>query len=104
MFRAGIAYCNPRPSIILVPAVDSVGLEAHVELEFGSIEGDDLNVTFGDLRGVQAASDGTIYVLDEQAAEVRSSPPGARRRSRHGSSSQTSASTGRAARRLPRDR
>ncbi len=57
-----------------LPAVDSVGLEvieARVDLKFGSLEGDDLNVTFGDVRGVQAASDGTIYVLDEQAAEVR---------------------------------
>lgn len=57
-----------------LPAVDSVGpavIEARVDLKFGSLEGDDPNVTFGDVRSVQAASDGTIYVLDEQAAEVR---------------------------------
>jgi len=57
-----------------LPAVDSVGpevIEARVDLKFGSREGNDPNVTFGALRGIQAASDGTIYVLDEQAAEVR---------------------------------
>lgn len=42
-----------------------------MDVQFGSLEGDDPNLTFGDLRGVQAASDGTIYVLDQQAAEVR---------------------------------
>jgi len=57
-----------------LPATDSVGpevIEARVNVRFGSLEGDDPNVTFGALRGIQAASDGTIYVLDEQAAEVR---------------------------------
>ena len=57
-----------------LPAPDSVGpkiTEAHVDLRFGSREGDDLNFIFGDIRGVQAASDGTIYVLDGQALEVR---------------------------------
>lgn len=57
-----------------LPATDSVGpevIEARVDVQFGSLEGDDPNLTFGALRGVQAASDGTIYVLDEQAAEVR---------------------------------
>ena len=57
-----------------LPAMDSVGpevIEAHVDLQFGSLEGDEPNMTFGDLRGVQAASDGTIYLLDQQAAEVR---------------------------------
>ncbi|MYB07473.1 MAG: 6-bladed beta-propeller, partial [Gemmatimonadetes bacterium] len=56
-----------------LPAVDSVGpeiAEAHVDLQFGSVDGTDPNLTFGAIR-VQAASDGTIYVLDQQAAEVR---------------------------------
>lgn len=88
---AALTSCEPEPAsdnptretlpngAVLVryptlPAVDSVGpevIEARVDLKFGSLEGEDLNVTFGDVRGVQAASDGTIYVLDEQAAEVR---------------------------------
>ena len=57
-----------------LPAIDSVGpevTEALVDLKFGSLEGNDGNLIFGDIRGVQAASDGTIYVLDQQAAEVR---------------------------------
>ena len=57
-----------------LPATDSVGpevIEARVDVKFGSLEGDDPNVTFGDIRGIQGASDGTIYVLDQQAAEVR---------------------------------
>ncbi|MYE15350.1 MAG: 6-bladed beta-propeller [Gemmatimonadetes bacterium] len=56
-----------------LPAIDSVGpevAEAHVDLQFGSVDGTDPNLTFGAIR-VQAASDGTIYVLDQQAAEVR---------------------------------
>ncbi len=56
-----------------LPAIDFIGpelAEAHVDLQFGSAEGDDPNFTFGAIR-VQAASDGTIYVLDQQAAEVR---------------------------------
>ncbi|MDE2715386.1 MAG: 6-bladed beta-propeller [Chloroflexota bacterium] len=56
-----------------LPAIDSVGpevAEAHVDLQFGSVDGSDPNLTFGAIR-VQAASDGTIYVLDQQAAEVR---------------------------------
>ena len=40
-------------------------------MQFGSLEGDDPNVTFSDIRGIQAASDGTIYVLDYQAVDVR---------------------------------
>ncbi len=57
-----------------LPAIDSVGPEitdVRIDLQFGSREGDDPNLTFGNIRGVQAASDGTIYVLDSQAAEVR---------------------------------
>ncbi len=56
-----------------LPATDSVGpevAEAHVDLQFGSVDGADPNVTFGAIE-VQAASDGTIYVLDKQAVEVR---------------------------------
>ena len=56
-----------------LPAIDSVGAEvaeANVDLQFGSVDGADPNLTFGAIR-VQAASDGTIYVLDQQAAEVR---------------------------------
>ena len=45
--------------------------EANVDLRLGSIDGEDLNLVFGAIRGVQAASDGTIYVLDQQASEVR---------------------------------
>lgn len=57
-----------------LPAIDSVGpeiTEAHVELQFGSLEGDDRNFAFADIRGIQASSDGEVYVLDFQAAEVR---------------------------------
>ena len=57
-----------------LPAIDSVGpevTEAQIDLQFGSVEGDDPTLIFGDIRGVQAASDGTIYVLDYQAVEVR---------------------------------
>ncbi|MDE2794115.1 MAG: 6-bladed beta-propeller [Gemmatimonadota bacterium] len=57
-----------------LPAIDSVGpdvTEARIDLQFGSVEGEDLNFIFGDIRGIQAAGDGTIYVLDNQALEVR---------------------------------
>ena len=56
-----------------LPATDSVGpevAEAHVDLQLGSVDGADPNLTFGAIQ-VQAASDGTIYVLDQPAAEVR---------------------------------
>ncbi len=62
-----------------LPAIDSVGpqvTEPQVDLRFGSLEGDDPNLIFGDIRGIQGASDGTIYVLDQQAAEVRVFDPG----------------------------
>ena len=61
-----------------LPAIDSVGpvvSEVRVDLRFGSVEGDDPNLTCGDIRGVEAASDGTIYVLDYLAAEVRAYSP-----------------------------
>lgn len=57
-----------------LPAIDHVGpevTEAHVDLQLGTRGGDDPNFIFGDIRGVQAASDGTIFVLDYQAIEVR---------------------------------
>ena len=56
-----------------LPTIDSVGpevAEAHIDLQFGSVDGTDPNLTFGAIQ-VRAASDGTIYVLDQQAAEVR---------------------------------
>lgn len=57
-----------------LPAIDSVGpevTEVQVDLRFGSRDGDDPNLTFGQIQGIQAASDGTIYVLDGQPDEVR---------------------------------
>lgn len=57
-----------------LPAIDSVGpevTEAHVDLQFGSLEGDDPNFAFADIRGIQASGDGDVHVLDYQAAEVR---------------------------------
>jgi hypothetical protein len=57
-----------------LPAIDSVGPEvtdAQVDLQFGSLEGDDPAFAFADIRGIQASSDGDIFVLDFQAAEVR---------------------------------
>ena len=62
-----------------LPAIDSVGpgvTDVQIDLRFGSREGDDSNLVFGNVRGVQGASDGTIYVLDFQAAEVRVFSPG----------------------------
>ena len=61
-----------------LPAIDSVGPEVtdvQVDLRIGSREGEDLNFIFGNIRGIQAASDGTIYVLDYQAVEVRAFGP-----------------------------
>ena len=52
-----------------LPAIDSVGPEVtdvQADLKFGSRDGLDPNFIFGDLRGIQVASDGTIYVLDNQ--------------------------------------
>ena len=59
------------PDLPASDAVDPDVTEAQVDLKFGSLEGDDPNLIFGDIRGIQVASDGTIYVLDFQAAEVR---------------------------------
>lgn len=46
--------------------VKSVG----VDLRLGTVEGDP-NLIFGDVRSVEAGRDGTIYVLDYQASEIR---------------------------------
>ena len=57
-----------------LPAIDSVGPEvtdARAALRFGSRDGTDPDLTFSDIRGIQADSDGNIYVLDQQAVEVR---------------------------------
>jgi hypothetical protein len=57
-----------------LPALDDTVpevTEAKVDLRLGSIDGEDLNLVFGAIRGIQVATDGTIYVLDQQAAEVR---------------------------------
>ncbi len=43
---------------------------AEVNLSLGEVEGDP-NFIFGNVRGIEAGLDGTIYVLDYQAAEVR---------------------------------
>ena len=56
-----------------LPAVDAAAplvIDAYADLKLGVLEGDP-NYIFGDIRGVEAASDGTIYVLDYQASEVR---------------------------------
>lgn len=61
-----------------LPAVDSVGpeiTEVQVDLRIGTLDGDDPNYIFGDIRGVQATSDGTIHVLDYQAVEIRAYSP-----------------------------
>jgi len=64
-----------------LPAIDAVGpdvTEAQVDLQLGSVDGADPNLIFADIRGIQAATDGTIYVLDAQATEVRAYDPGGR--------------------------
>ena len=59
------------PGLPTIDSVDPEVIEAQVDLRFGSLEGDDPNFLFGDVRGIQAASDGTMYVLDYQAVEIR---------------------------------
>jgi hypothetical protein len=49
---------------------DEPTLEARPDLIIGSVGGEGPDV-FGDIRSVDAASDGTIYVLDAQAVEIR---------------------------------
>ena len=60
-----------------LPATDALGPEvavAEVDLKLGVMDGDP-NFIFGNIRGIEAASDGTIYVLDYQAVEVRTYGP-----------------------------
>ena len=62
--RCGPSCATPTcpPSTPSGPEVTDV----QVDLKFGSRDGADPNFIFGDLRGIQVASDGTIYVLDNQ--------------------------------------
>ena len=60
-----------------LPALDDTVpevTEAQVDLRLGSIDGEDLNLVFGAIRGVQVASDGTIYVLDQNIWKGRPLP------------------------------
>lgn len=43
---------------------------AQVDLKLGTVDGDP-NLIFGDVRGIEADREGTIYVLDYQASEIR---------------------------------
>ena len=57
-----------------LPALGHIGpevTEARADLNIGTVGGNDSNYMFGDIRAVQATSDGTIYVLDYLAVEVR---------------------------------
>ncbi|MDT8341144.1 MAG: hypothetical protein RQ751_06495, partial [Longimicrobiales bacterium] len=45
-------------------------ITARVDLRIGAVEGPAEEI-FGDVRGVEADRDGAIYVLDHQAAEIR---------------------------------
>ena len=45
-------------------------LRAEGDLRLGAVDGDP-HYIFGDVRGIEAGRDGTIYVLDYQASEVR---------------------------------
>ena len=57
--------------VVRYPALP-IGETLHVapELRLGTVE-DDPNLSFGDVRGIDAGRDGTIYVLDYLASEVR---------------------------------
>ena len=64
-----------------LPAIDDTVpevIEAQVDLQFGEVDGEDATLIFGDIRGIQAAGDGTIYVLDYDATEVRAYDPDGR--------------------------
>ena len=64
-----------------LPAIDDTVpdvIVAQVDLQFGEVAGEDPTVIFGDIRGIQAASDGTIYVLDYDATEIRAYDPDGR--------------------------
>lgn len=57
--------------VVRYPALPIGEVHLAVEdLRIGSVD-EDPNAAFGDVRGIDAASDGTIYVLDHLASEVR---------------------------------
>ena len=73
---------NGAPLIryMALPPIDAAAplvADAYADLKIGILEGDP-NYIFGDIRGVEAASDGTIYVLDYQASEIRAFAPDGR--------------------------
>lgn len=51
-------------------ALDTAPVVVEADLRVGAVDGDP-NFVFGDVRSVEAGSDGTLYVLDVQASEVR---------------------------------
>lgn len=51
-------------------ALDTLPAPIEPDLRLGAVEGDP-HFVFGDVRSVEAGSDGTLYVLDVQASEVR---------------------------------
>lgn len=53
---------------------DSVDRRVEVDLRIGTLDGDAPYV-FGDVRGIDADAEGTIYVLDYQASEIRAFGP-----------------------------
>ena len=59
-----------------LPAIDSVGPEitdVQIDLQFGSREGDDPNLTFGNIRGVQAAEQvDSVYMGETTSRAYRS--------------------------------
>ncbi|MDT8368839.1 MAG: 6-bladed beta-propeller [Longimicrobiales bacterium] len=69
---AGVRDTLPDGRVVVrypaLPAGDP--LPAAVDLRIGVVEGPAEEI-FGDVRGVEADRDGTIYVLDHQAAEIR---------------------------------
>lgn len=65
-----IRYTALPPTDAAAPAV----ADAYADLKLGVLEGDP-NYIFGDIRGVEATGNGTIYVLDYQASEVRAFAP-----------------------------
>ena len=48
--------------------------EIHFDLQIGTLDGEPYEV-FGDVRGIEATTDGTIYILDYQASEIRAFAP-----------------------------
>lgn len=56
--------------VVRYHGLPDAGTVLREDLSFGVMEGDS-NLIFGDIRGIEAGSDGTIYVLDYQASQVR---------------------------------